>query len=582
MVLLLVATLAGAGLEVLGIGFVLPLISFMSDPATIANYPRLMELFGLFNVKTSREILVYSCFIGLGLFIVKNVYLSALMMFQFRVIYDKQASLSSQLLSAYLHSPWTLHLQRNTAELLRNVSHEVSLLFGNVLNPLTVLITEGLITLAITILLIAIEPVAASAALLFLGGVSLGFYRWIQVKCDSAGAEQQRYRLGMLQSINQALGGIKETKVLGREEFFLGAYRANIDGYVRSHKFLWLMSQLPRLFLETLLVSGMLLVSAVLLWGNQGTSAVLPTLSLFGAAAFRLMPSVNRILSSFANIRYHRSSVNVVHDDLKLWKEAEGQPLSSSTGAGRLPFVQEIELRDVCFRYPGTHHEALCHVDIVIPRGAAAAFTGPSGAGKTTTIDVILGLLKPSSGAVLVDGRNIHENLEAWQQLIGYVPQFIYLSDDTIRRNVAFGLPDEAIDDARVWQAIKFAQLEELVRELPEGLETVVGERGVRLSGGQRQRIGIARALYHNPEILVFDEATSSLDTDTEREISQAIERLGGEKTLIIIAHRLSTVEKCDLKFTLESGKLRNEIRAHAFDVADFRSPQESAVPGVN
>jgi ATP-binding cassette subfamily C protein len=563
LVLLLMATLFGAGLEVLGIGFVLPLISFISDPSTIADYPRLMKLFGVFNVTSPRDILVYSCFTGLGLFLIKNAFLSITMMFQFRVIYDKLASLSSQLLSAYLHSPWTFHLQRNSAELLRNISHEVTLLFGNVLNPLATLVTEGLIAVAIVALLLVIQPVAASVALAYLGAASLLFYRWIQKRSDAAGVAQQRYRLAMLQSINQALGGIKETKVLGREDFFVRTYAADVDGYVANHKILWVVGQLPRLFLETLMVSGMLLVSALLLMSDAGGSAILPTLSLFGAAAFRLMPSANRLLTAFGTVRYHRPSVEVIYDDMKLLRWADDAKIPPPrVPPGKLAFQRAVEVRDVSFRYPESDRNTLHKIDMTIPKGCSVALTGPSGAGKTTLVDVILGLLKPDAGQVLVDGRSIDENLAAWQQQIGYVPQTIYLTDDTIRRNIAFGLPDREIRDEQVWAALRYAQLEEFVRQLPEGLDTSVGERGVRLSGGQRQRIGIARALYHDPEVLVLDEATSSLDTDTEREFTAAIEGLAGAKTLIIIAHRMSTVEKCDVQYRIRGGKMERHYTA--------------------
>jgi ATP-binding cassette subfamily C protein len=554
---LMIATMVGATLEVVGVGLVLPLISFLINPSGINDFPRVLEAFARFGVRSSREILVVACLVVIAVFIVKNVYLMMLLLFQYRLIFNKQASLSSQLLALYMRSPWTFHLQRNTAELLRNINHEVSLLFGNVLNPLTVLATEVLVTVAIMALLIVIEPVAAGAALVYLGAASLGFYRLIQRKSDVLGRQQQESRLGMLKWINQALGGIKETKVLGREGFFVRAYAEQAEAYVRTHRFLWLIGQLPRLCLETLIVSGMLLVSAIMVMRSSGSAMVLPTLSLFGAAAFRLMPSINRILGTFANIRHHRSTVKVLHDELKLMGTDEAAiQAAPHPPAQKLPFAQEIELRDVCYRYPQTHVETLSRLNMSIPKGASVALTGPSGAGKTTTVDIILGLLKPTHGAVLVDGRDIAEHLDAWQQQIGYVPQTIYLTDDSIRRNVAFGIADDQIREARVWKALRYAQLDDFVRGLPAGLDTEVGEHGVRLSGGQRQRIGIARALYHDPDVLVLDEATSSLDIDTEREFTKAIEGLSGQKTLIIIAHRLSTVEKCDLKYHIKAGKM--------------------------
>jgi ATP-binding cassette subfamily C protein len=283
---------------------------------------------------------------------------------------------------------------------------------------------------------------------------------------------------------------------------------------------------------------------------------------MFGAAAYRLMPSMNRLVSSITTIRYHRSAVKVVHGDLQRL-ETEATLLhheDAKDAPQKIRLTQSIELRDVSYRYPNITQDALSHVSFVIPKGHSVAFTGPSGAGKTTVVDVMLGLLFPTTGQVLVDGIDVHENLGSWQRQIGYIPQTIYLLDDTVRRNVTFGLADEKIDDARVWAALKDAQLEELIKQMPQGLDTSVGERGARISGGQRQRIGIARALYYDPQVLVFDEATSSLDMEMENEISKAIERLRKTKTLIIIAHRLSTVEKCEIKFTLKSGKIENVV----------------------
>ena len=268
------------------------------------------------------------------------------------------------------------------------------------------------------------------------------------------------------------------------------------------------------------------------------------------------MPSLNRVIGMVATIRFHRSAVNAVHSDLSLLEKTVALGDPHRVSSCELAFEHRIDLREISFRYPNANQDVLSHVSLVIPKGCSTAFTGPSGAGKTTVADVILGLLEPTSGQVLIDGRDIRDDLSAWQRQIGYIPQFIYLTDDSIRRNVAFGVNDNEIDDTKVWAALRYAQLEELVQDSPEGLDTCVGERGVRLSGGQRQRIGIARALYHDPEVLVLDEATSSVDTETEKEIIKAVEQLSRKKTLIIIAHRPSTVEKCDMKYEVKSGKI--------------------------
>lgn len=368
----------------------------------------------------------------------------------------------------------------------------------------------------------------------------------------------------MIKWVNQGLGGVKESRVLGREGYFVDAYRASSAGYARAMRYLATVSQLPRLYLETLVAGGILLLLGVAMARHEGSEVVVPTLALFGAAAFRLLPSVNRIIASITNIRYHESAVEVIHRDMGLMAGAGAHREADAPGpGGELQFAHDIELRDVCFQYPESNVTTLNGVSLVILKGSAVALVGPSGAGKTTLVDVLLGLLQPTSGAVLVDGQDVHAHLRSWQRRIGYIPQVIYLSDDTLRRNVAFGVPDPDIDDEKVWKALESAQLAGLVRAWPDGLTAVVGERGVRLSGGQRQRIGIARALYHDPEVLVLDEATSSLDGATERDIMSAIEALAGNKTLIVIAHRLSTVERCDRTYWIRDGRFERAERIH-------------------
>ncbi|MEO1940873.1 MAG: ATP-binding cassette domain-containing protein, partial [Candidatus Thioglobus sp.] len=315
--------------------------------------------------------------------------------------------------------------------------------------------------------------------------------------------------------------------------------------------------QLPRLFLEFLAVLGLVALVLLMLWEGKPLDTLLPTLGLFAAAAFRLIPSINRILNAVQGLRFALPMLELLNNELSFLdsENTEARP-------HRCEFMTEFRLEKVSFQYPSSENLALVDVSFTIPSGASVGFIGESGAGKTTIVDIILGLITPDKGVVEVDGVNIQNNLRGWQDQIGYVPQTIFLTDDTLRRNIAFGLPNEQIDDARISRALKLAQLERFVKGLPEGLETMVGEFGVRLSGGQRQRIGIARALYHDPEVLVLDEATSSLDTKTEREVMDAVRELKGSKTLIIIAHRLSTVEKCDYLFKIEQGVLVDQGEA--------------------
>jgi ABC-type multidrug transport system fused ATPase/permease subunit len=319
-------------------------------------------------------------------------------------------------------------------------------------------------------------------------------------------------------------------------------------------QFLATLQQLPRLWLELLAIAGLAILVISMLAQGRALEALLPTLGLFAAAAFRLMPSVNRVLTSVSSLRYALPVIHTVHAELELTA-----PEATKARVAIMAFREELKVQNIAYAYPGAHDAALKEISLFVRCGESVGIIGGSGAGKSTLVDILLGLLTPDSGEVRVDGQDIQHALRGWQDQIGYVPQSIFLTDDTLIRNVAFGLPSRQIDTAAVWRAIRAAQLEEFVQTLPQGLDTMVGERGVRLSGGQRQRIGIARALYHDPAMLVLDEATSSLDTATERGVMQAVRALHGAKTTLIVAHRLSTVQHCDRLYRLEHGRVVQE-----------------------
>jgi ABC-type multidrug transport system fused ATPase/permease subunit len=343
-------------------------------------------------------------------------------------------------------------------------------------------------------------------------------------------------------------------KLLGREAEFLAQYGTHNAQSARVAQHQAALMHIPRLALEILAVGGLAALVFAMVAQGRGMASIAPTLGLFAAAAFRLMPSVNRILNSLNGIRYCAPAVGTVHEELKL--KAGMPPVERRHAAEGLRFKSEIRMTGLAYSYPGAATPALSGIEMTVRKGEAVGFVGASGAGKSTLVDVLLGLFAPGAGMVLVDGRNIAGDLRAWQDQIGYVPQSIYLTDDTVRRNVAFGLANDEIDDAAVERALRAAQLHDFVASLPQGVETMVGEKGVRLSGGQRQRIGIARALYHDPGVLVLDEATSALDTATERGVMQAVAALHGSKTIVIVAHRLSTVEQCDRLYQLERGRV--------------------------
>jgi ATP-binding cassette subfamily C protein len=494
---LFILILIGGGFETLGVGLVLPLISILDNPQMIQEQGRVAWVYQALGEPAPRQFLIL---VGLGfiaLYITKNSYLTALQYLQCRFIYQKQVELSSRLFRAYLYSPYTFHLQRNSAELMRNLSSETAVFFLNVLSPGLLALTEITILACIGLFLFLMDPVTFLMAAGVIGLATMSFYRVVRIKLSQLGKSRQYYEGQVIQTINQAFGGVKEAKVLGREQFFLNVYRQDNTASTRTLQYFQIVSQLPRFFIETVAVVGLMLIFVSVLVQGRELSEVIPTLSLFAAAAFRLMPSINRILNAVTAMRFGSHTVHVLYQDLMELKPLIANPNLSNFSKipdNTLVLGTQIELRSVVYQYPGASDASLRGVSLTIPKGSSVGFVGSSGAGKTTIVDVILGLLPPTQGQVLVDGRDIYDDLSAWQRLIGYIPQSIYLCDDTLRNNIAFGIPADEINEDWIESALESAQLTELVKSLPQGLDTLVGERGVRLSGGQRQRVGIARA----------------------------------------------------------------------------------------
>jgi len=558
LVVLFLLMIIAAISETVGIGLIVPLVGILTKPQLIHEQAALSFLYEFFNFKSSVSFIVFAVICLLMVFVLKNLYLLFFNYIQMKVVLNQQVKLSRRMFKEYLTKPYTFHLQRNTAELLRNVNSEVSRVFNGIVVSGFQLLTEVLVTTFILILLLITAPAATITASILLGGSIYLFFKLFRKKISQIGEEQQKVSATMIKWVNQGLGASKEVKVSGKEAFFINSYTEQSQISANNNKYMGVLGLVPRLFVETLLVSIVLLTMLIIVFQDTDTTYLVSTMALFAMAAFRLMPSINRIVALITSIRYSQPALKVVYHDL--FEEKEDLPSARNElyaiYKGKKTFNDSIELQNVTFRYPNQKEASVKDISLTIPIGKSVAFIGESGAGKTTLIDIMLGLFRPEKGRILVDGKNLEEQKEVWQQKIGYIPQSIYLSDDTIRRNIAFGMEDKQIDDQEIWRALEQAQLKEFAEKLPEKLDATVGERGVRLSGGQRQRVGIARALYHNPEILFMDEATSALDNETEKGIMQAIDGLRGEKTLIIIAHRLTTIENCDLVFKISKGKL--------------------------
>lgn len=545
--------LLGTALETLGIGLIFPFMKLVIDPAAVHGMAWITNLYGPVDDGGERDVLIVLALSLLAVFVIKNLLLIAVYYAQARFVATNEALLARRLLGVYLTGPYALHLTRNSAELIRNVYTTVTSVFSAVFMGFVTLSTEICLIVALAGLLVFAEPLLTLSAVIVLSLAVSVFYRLVRRRFAVWGAAQLRVSKDILQSLQEGFHSIKEVKVLGIARHVIDRFyhaRRALSVIQTNHTTL---TNIPRLWIETVTVVGIISVIVAVLWRGGETASVVATLSLFAAAVFRLVPSMNRILIALTSIKNGQEAVFTVCRDI-----AEFSSGAEDEGAGRPfpPLLHEIRLEDIDFQYGNADRPALSGIDLVIRKGESVGLAGPSGAGKTTLVDVLLGLLQPTSGRVLVDGADIAGAGWSWRRQVGYVPQSIYIADGTIRRNVAFGISDTDIDDVLVWRALEQAQLDDFVRGLRNGLDTIVGEHGARLSGGQRQRIGIARALYRDPAVLILDEATAALDSETEHEFNRAIELLGGRKTLIIIAHRLSTIRKCDRVVFLDQGRV--------------------------
>ena len=545
--------IVGMVLETVGVALVIPAVAFMSQGDPLVRFPALAPLIAAFGNPSHTQLMVGTMIFLVAAFAIKTAFLSYLVWRQARYASEIQIELSHRLFAAYMRQPYTFHLQRNSAELNRNVSSEVSLFASSIASAMVIL-TELLVVLGIVALLLTVQPAGALMVLLVLGAAGWAYHVVVRGRLLRWGQARQVHERLRIQHLLQAFSAVKDVKVLGRETEFLTQFQQHNTGSSVVNRQQVALQQYPRLWLELIAVIGLATVVLVMIAQGDAPSTIVPTLGVFAAAAFRLLPSANRVLGSVQNVRYAFPVVEVLTEEFRVLV-----PADAPKRGPRLPFTSRLSLDHVSFRYAGAHVAALSDVNLQVPRGSTVGLIGTTGAGKSTLVDIILGLLTPSEGVVRVDGEDIQPHLRGWQDQVGYVPQTIYLTDDTLARNVAFGLPYDQIDEAAVWRALAAAQMADFVRDLPAGMNTEVGERGVRLSGGQRQRIGIARALYHDPAVLMLDEATSSLDTRTEREVMRSISALHGEKTIIIVAHRLSTVEHCDYLYRLERGRIVEE-----------------------
>ena len=552
---ILVLILIGTALEMLSIGIIIPVLAFFLGTDIAANYPQFMPLLDLMGNPSQKQLIFIGIFLMIVLYSIKFIYMIFLAYRQGSFIYGLQVDLSRSLLGSYLYKPYLFHLQRNSALIIRNATTEVAHYSGSV-NSMLSLITQTLLLIGVSSLLLLIEPLSTFILIIFLGLFGFIFYYLTKTRILQWGLDNQYFNGKIIQYLQQGLGGIKDAKVLGKEEYFLNLFNdINLKKATVSRK-QYVFDQLPRLWLEILIVFSMSFLVFILLIQGNAMKDIVPILGLFGVAAYKLMPSANQLINNIQRIRSKIPSIKILYEEVDQLSLNILDSNISNIGSHLNELKNSIEITHADFSYPESKSYALSNVSLSIPKGSAVGIIGQSGAGKSTLIDVILGLLPLDNGSVEVDGVNIETNIRSWQDKIGYVSQTIFLTDDTLKNNIALGVNESEIDYKSLSKAINDSQLQDYIDQLPLGLETKVGERGVRISGGQRQRIGIARALYNNPDVLLLDEATSSLDIETEKKVIDVISDLIGTKTIIIISHRLSAIKNCKNIYKLDSGKI--------------------------
>ena len=552
---LVVVMLLGAVLEAVGIGTILPLISLMGQPDFLTRHADIAAYAERVGITTHTGLIMGLAGLLIVLYILKNLYLAWQLRLQIDFSLSNQIHFSKELMANYLAKPYLFHLNHNTAVLLRNVNSSGIVIFSNILIPAFQLLTEIVTALTIWLVLIAADPFTAIIVAGVMGGMIYVLLRSFRRSMEKTGQIQNAFAARYIRSVNQGLGAIKETKIMRKEEYFLREFEENYEQYGAANRRYLFLSQLPRMIIETLVVCALLLLIIGKLAVGYAPSEIVPLLGVLALAAFRLMPSANRIVNLSNGIKFQLPLFDELYRELIAIKSRKyhHRKLKIADVPPPLSFTKEIHVEHLGFSYPAGE-EVLTDVNFSVPKGSFVGIVGPSGAGKTTFVDILLGLFLPTRGKITVDGVDIRRELRAWQANIAYVPQSIYLIDATIRENVALGEAPDEIDDARVHKALAMAELDAFVNAQPRGIETMVGERGVKLSGGQRQRIGIARALYQRPAVLVLDEATSALDNETERGITDTILKLKGRITILSIAHRASTLAECDFKVRFEDG----------------------------
>jgi len=556
--MLLIAMVVTALIEVVGIATIIPFLSLITNPNLINTNQIINWFYVTLNFQSNNRFFIFVGFTVLLFLIISSITMLMTMWGITRFINMRQFTISKRLLSSYLYQPYVYFLNKNTSELGKNILSEVDHFISGVILPLMNLLSRGVASIFIFTMLIVVEPLLALSVIIVLGGSYIFIYRRVKNKLNDIGEKNYINNIGRFKSVNEAFGNIKQIKLLRNEEFFIEQFSKPSNEYAKNCTTHTIVSDIPKYIMEIVAIGGLISIVLYLLTFSRGLQEILPTIGLFAFAAYRIMPALQNVFKSIAQIRFYTPALNALYEDMSSLKNKIDESDYSNNRFSDLKLQKELRLEKITFSYSGTKMPVIDNLSLKIIANTSVAFVGKTGSGKTTIVDIILGLLDPDSGKIFADGIEINNyNKQFWQKNLGYISQDIYLQDDTVSRNIAFGVPEEKIDFNIVKRVAQIANIHNfIVKELPNGYQTEVGERGIRLSGGQKQRIGIARALYNDPAVLVLDEATSALDSSTEKEVLEAINNISKTKTLIIIAHRLTTVKECDVIYMLDEGKI--------------------------
>ena len=556
-VVLAVMIFIGGILETLSISAMLPVVWVIIDAESVRQNKYCQWAMNFLHLQDMHEFIITLLALLMIMYLPKNAYLLWLTSEQNRFISGNRNKIISQVLREFLNRPYEFYLDADIPTVFRLTDSDIPNVFS-ILMALISLASETVVFVLICGVLVATDWRLVLFLVIISGIVTIVMFKVLKPRLNKLGTTNQAIQSRIAKWRIQAIYGIKDVKVLHRESFFADNYESNGKIGARLNQKYAVINAMPRLLIESIFMVSILGYLIVCVAAGDDMKQMIPTLTAFGLAAVRLMPCVNRINTYLTDISYFRPCLDYVYENMNINEISKktNQTLLPVDETKTMQLKNRIELKNIVYAYPNTDTLIFDHADMTVPCGKSVGIMGPSGAGKSTIVDILLGLLKVHEGQILCDGDNVFDNYPAWLSQIGYIPQSIYLVDEPIRNNIAFGIADDEIDDNRIWQVLEEAQLKEFIQTLPEGLDTAIGDRGVRLSGGQRQRLGIARALYHNPEILVFDEATSALDNETEAAVMEAINSFHGKKTMVIIAHRLNTIEKCDIIYKVEGGKI--------------------------